>query len=330
MSSSSTGSDARGVPDVSVIVPAYNTAGYIADAIRSVLAQTYSSYEIIVVNDGSPDTEALERALAPFRERVVYLVQENRGLAAARNTAIHVARGRYIALLDSDDSWEPEYLASQVAILESDPTIAAVYPDALIVGDHPFAGRTYTQVCPSKGAPTFRRVLTQECHIFVSVLVRREALERAGLFDADLRSVEDFDLWLRLLARGERIVSNPRVLVRFLKRRNSLSADPVWMAENVLKVLDKAAQNLDLPPGDRKALQHQRNYFRAQLDLALGKRAFFRFDVDGALTQIERSNRFFRSWKLRLVCAGLRTFPGVLLRLYRLRDRLMVGADTSF
>ena len=310
-------------------MPAYNTAGYIANAVASVFAQTYRHYEVIVVNDGSPDTEALERALAPYRSRITYLVQENRGLAAARNAAIQVARGRYIALLDSDDAWEPDYLASQIAILEGDPTVAAVYPDALIVGDHPHSGRTYMEVCPSRGEPTFRRVLTQECHVFVSLLVRRDALVQAGLFDPSLRSVEDFDLWLRLLARGERMVYNPRVLVRFLKRRNSLSADPVWMAEHVLTVLDKA-RALNLSPEDRRALDDRRDYFRAHLDLARGKRAFFRLDIEGALAQIEHANMFFKSRKLRLVCALIRRFPGFMLRAYRLRDRLLVGGDTSF
>src|ERR687891_1946060 len=106
MNSSSSAPDpdlARGDPDVSVIIPAYNTGPYIADAVASVLAQTYTSHEVIVVNDGSPDTELLERELAPFRHRIIYLVQENAGLSSARNAGIRIARGRYIALLDSDD-----------------------------------------------------------------------------------------------------------------------------------------------------------------------------------------------------------------------------------
>jgi glycosyltransferase involved in cell wall biosynthesis len=333
MSSSSNAPDpdlARGDPDVSVIIPAYNTGPYIADAVASVLAQTYTSHEVIVVNDGSPDTELLERELAPFRDRIVYLKQENAGLSSARNAGIRIARGRYVALLDSDDEWEPDYLASQVAVLDADPSLAAVYPDALIVGDHPHAGRTYQEVCPSPREPTFHRVLTQECHVFVGLLARRDALLRAGLFDPELRSVEDFDLWLRLLASGERMVCNRRVLVKFRKRRDSLSADPVWMAEHVLRVLDKAARTLTLSPAEMLALDERRVYFRAQLELARGKRAFFRHDVDSAVSHIGKGNTFFRSWKLRLVCALIRTAPGVLIRAYRLRDRLLFGADTSF
>ena len=320
-------------PDVSVIIPAYNTSPYIAATVRSVLAQTYTSYEVIVVNDGSPDTPAMERALAPFRDRIVYRVQENRGISAARNVALSVARGRYVALLDSDDTWEPDYLAVQVAALEADPTLAVVYPNARIVGDHPHAGRTYMDICPSSGPVTFQAVLTQRCQVFISALIRRTAIDRVGGFDPELCSVEDFDLWLRLLAAGERMGYHERVLVRFLKRRGSLSSDPVWMAEHVLIVLDKLASGSTaaaLSPADRQALGARRAYFRARLEIAHGKRAFFRLDAEKAREHLERANEVFRSPRLRLVCVLLRLFPGVLLKVYRLRDRLIVGADTSF
>lgn len=320
-------------PDVSIIVPAYNTAQYIEATVKSVLAQTYTSYELIVVNDGSPDTPAMERALAPYRDRIVYLVQDNRGIAAARNAALAVARGRYVALLDSDDTWEPDYLAVQVAALDADPTLAVVYPNALLVGDHPHAGRTYMDVCPSNGPVTFEAVLTQRCQVFISALIRRTSIERVGGFDPELRSVEDFDLWLRLLAAGERVGYHRRVLVRFLKRRGSLSSDPVWMAEHVLIVLDKLATGhraLALSDADHQALRARRTYFRARLEIALGKRAFFRLDAEKAREHLERANDVLRSPRLRVVCVLLRLFPGMLLKVYRLRDRLIIGADTSF
>lgn len=320
-------------PEVSVIIPAYNTSQYIAATVQSVLAQTYTSHEVIVVNDGSPDTPAMERALAPFRDRILYVVQENGGISVARNTALALARGRYVALLDSDDAWEPDYLAVQVAALEADPSLAAVYPNALISGDHPHAGRTFRDICPSTGPVTFQAVLTQRCQVFISALIRRSAIARVGGFDPEFRSVEDFDLWLRLLAAGERIGYHDRVLVRFLKRRGSLSSDPVWMAENVLTVLDKFAAGpaaLTLPPADRQALELRRAYFRARLEIAYGKRAFFQLDPGKAREHLERANALFRSPRLSLVCVLLRLFPGVLLKVYRLRDRHIVGADTSF
>src|ERR1035438_7963147 len=101
-------------PLLSVIIPAYRAAQYIAAALDSVLAQTFKGYEIIVVNDGSPDTEELERALEPYRDRIIYLLQENQGLSGARNNGIRAARGTYIAPLDADDVWAPEHLAAQL------------------------------------------------------------------------------------------------------------------------------------------------------------------------------------------------------------------------
>lgn len=318
-------------PTVSVIIPAYNTSAYIGNTVASVVAQTYTDYETIVVNDASPDSRELERALAPYRDRVIYMVlEQNRGLAAARNAAIRVARGRYVALLDSDDEWEPTYLAEQVTRMESEPSLAVLYPNARIVGDHPHAGRTFMDVCPSHGEATFRSVLTQRCNVFGSVLARREALVRVGLFDESLRSVEDFDLWLRLLASGARMGYTRRVLVRYRKRRDSLSANPIWMAQRVVQVLDRFAARRDVAPDDRAAVAERQAYFRAMLDLVEGKHAFFRLETDAALEHVERANDYFKSRRLRLVCALMRTVPGVLLRVYRLRDRLLLGADTSF
>src|SRR5919198_1434145 len=94
------------VPAVSVIIPAYRVTQYIAEALDSVLAQTFTDYETIVINDGCPETVALERVLEPYRERIIYLKQENRGPGAARNAGILAARSPLIALLDADDVWE--------------------------------------------------------------------------------------------------------------------------------------------------------------------------------------------------------------------------------
>src|SRR5208283_4207726 len=99
------------MPQVSVIMPAYRVSAYIKDAVDSVLAQTFQDFELIVVNDGCPDTEALERVLGPYRSRIVYLkLEKNVGLASARNAGIQASHSPYIALLDADDIYEPNYL----------------------------------------------------------------------------------------------------------------------------------------------------------------------------------------------------------------------------
>jgi hypothetical protein len=97
-----------------------------------------------------------------------------------------------------------------------------------------------------------------------------------------------------------------------------------------VKVLDKIDRELTLSPRHRAALRQRQAYFRAHRELVLGKQAFFRVDPATALEHMERANQFFKSARLRLVCALMRVSPGALLRLYRLRDRLVVGTDTSF
>src|ERR1039457_5075139 len=117
-------------PLVSVIIPTYQVAQYIAATLDSVLAQTFKDYEIIVVIDGSSDTEELEKVLAPYRDRISYLRQEHQGVSAARNTGIRAARGKYIAPLVGDDMWASENLAAQLALLEADPSLDMVYAAA--------------------------------------------------------------------------------------------------------------------------------------------------------------------------------------------------------
>lgn len=315
-------------PVVSVIVPAYNTAPFIAETLDSVLAQTYGDYEIVVVNDGSPDTVELERALAPYFDRIVYITQENRGLSGARNTAIRASRGRLLALLDSDDVWLPDYLAVQVEEMERDPTIDVLYPNALVFGDDPHAGKEYMEICPSEGEVTFESLVTQRCNVFICATMRRETVVRAGMFDERLRSIEDFDLWLRIVKQGGRIAYHRRVLARYRKRAGSLSANAAAMYEKALVVFDKAGRTLSLDDTERATLREVTARFRAQLRLAEGKEALARNDVGAAIDGLSEANAFFHSRKIALALALMRLSPKLLQSLFHLRDRLVLRTAT--
>ncbi|HKG20615.1 MAG TPA: glycosyltransferase family A protein, partial [Blastocatellia bacterium] len=281
-------------PAVSVIMPSYRVSQYIGEAIESILAQTFKDYEIIVVNDGSPDTEELERVLAPYMDRIVYIEQENRGCSAARNTAILASRGRYLSLLDPDDIWEKHYLEVQVGMLELDPSIDLVYPNATIFGDMPDSGRLFMDLSPSHGEVTFESLVCQQCNVMISVTARREAIVGAGMFDESLRSAEDFDMWLRLAHAGGRIVYHREPLVRYRRRRGSLSSNPAWMCRNVLRVFQKAEEGLDLSVREREVMRLQALHFRALKDLYEGKQAFFQGEVDSAIENLTRANEFFK------------------------------------
>jgi hypothetical protein len=324
--------EAAGIaPLVSVIVPAYRVTESIAATLDSVLAQTFTDYEIIVVNDGSPDTEELESVLAPYRDRIVYLRQENQGMSGARNTGIRAARGKYIAPLDADDMWDPEHLAAQVAVLEAEPSIDFVYADARIFGDLPEAGKTVMDLCPSAGEVTFERLVARQCTVHVCVTVcRREALIRAGLFDPDLRRVEDIDMWLRISRQRHRIVYQRRVLGSYRRRAGSLSSDRVAMLETFLTVLAKAASEPQLTAAQREAVAHQCAVERASLDLERGKRAFLAGDAEGAVRHLTQARAQRKSLKLAAVLMLLRVTPSFLRTLYQWRYRHVYSLKTQW
>ncbi len=316
------GAGATAPPAVSVIVPVYNTAAFVADALDSILEQTFQDFEILVVNDGSPDTELLEQVLEPYSGRIRYLRQENAGVSAARNNALAVARGRYVAMLDSDDRWHPEYLASQVAVLEADPSVHVVYPDALRFGGGP--EQRYSEQYPVGGEITFRRVLARERQVYGGVTARTDAIVAAGMYDPGLRMAEDFELWLRILRRGGRIVYNDRVLAYYRYRPGSHTASTRPMLENLARVLDKTARTMELDPGEREVVERQSAWVRSKLALNQGKAAFRAGDMGTAHRMLGEARALStrRSLKLSLVLVLLRVVPGPLRGLYLLRERL--------
>jgi glycosyltransferase involved in cell wall biosynthesis/O-antigen/teichoic acid export membrane protein len=319
----------KDAPVVSVIMPAYNVAPFIGAALESVFAQTFANFEVIVVNDGSPDTEELERALAPYQRRICYITQENRGVSAARNVAIRAARGTFVALLDPDDLWEPNYLVEQLAAFAGDPSADVIYPDALMFGDAAEAGRLYMDWCRSEGEVTLENIFRGRCHVMGSLMARREALVKVGLFDEDLRSCEDFDLWLRVLQSGSRISYHRRMLVRYRRRRDSHTSDFERLSGSFLRVLDKTERTFNLSPGELDALRDKRKQVLAEAALENGKRALFRGDTESALADIRTANAHFKSARLTLVTLFMHLMPGLLRRAYQLRHRNPRSAHQS-
>jgi len=297
-------------PVVSIIIPAYNTAEYIREALESVLAQTFTNFEMIVVNDGSPDTPRLEAAIEPLRAQFVYLKRENGGPSAARNTGIREAKGEYVAFLDSDDSWFPAFLASQISLLRTDPTLDLVYSDLLLFGDSRFAGKNFMQVHPSKGSTTFESVLVEDCQIPTSgVVARRQALLDAGLFDEQFVRCEDYDLWLRLAHRGGRIAYHCNVLGRHRVHSKSLAAEGEKLLEAEIEVIEKLARTLQLTLHQRSLIDYRVRRARAYLELARGKAALLAGQPKVARVSLGKANRFLHSAKLSAVLLGLRCSP---------------------
>ncbi len=307
-------------PAVSVIIPAYNVTRFIAEALDSLRVQTFRDFETIVVNDGCPDSANLERVLEPYRGEIVYIRQENRGLAGARNTALQAARAPLIALLDSDDAWEPDYLEVQTSFLAEHPNTDVVSPNARFVGETLFPGKTMTDLFPTRGEISFRSLVARENHIFVGVTARRDAILQAGSFDPALRSAEDLDLWLRMVHGGARFAYHDRPLVRYRARPDSLSNDPIWMTTHALQVYRKLSDTLDLNAEDRAALETAIRHEEATRDFYLGKKALYAGQNEEALERLSRANRVLHSRKVSVAILAMRVAPGLLRKLIHWRS----------
>ena len=310
-------------PRVSVVIPAYNVAGYIAEAIDSVLAQTFQDFEIIVVNDGSPDTEALDAVLAPYGTRVRCVRKTNGGLASARNAGIAAARSDLIAFLDGDDLWEPQCLSSQLALLELEPSAAAVFPDAVYFGETSLAGKRVSEIAPyERGRVTIEAVLKGRSNLCYSCLARCEAIEAAGGYDASLRRIEDWDLYLRLLLRGETILVNPQPLLRYRRRDNSLSANDIVMRRAALDVLAKIEKLI--PPGSPllPLAANLRRDWRAGIERELGRKALAEGRWEQARTHWEEHQKIRPDRRIALSLLLGNVSPGLLTAIMRRTGRL--------
>jgi len=307
-------------PRVSIVIPAFNVAPYISETLASVFAQSFSGFEVIIVNDGSPDTEEFERAIQPYRERIVYLKQENRGASAARNTGLRAARGEFIAFLDADDLWSPNYLEEQIKFIrEFDCDLACA--DAMIFGVASDAGRSYMEslmeAAPPEGRVTFLELVNADRSLITSgVVVRRDLILEVGLFDERLRNAQDLDLWLRLARNGARLAYQRKVLLSYRSRPNSLSGDAINSHQRELRVFDKIEQSYDFTPAERAEVMAVIRSRRALLEYELGKLYLVPGDFARARESFARANSLQRSWKPRLALWLTRIAPGMLRSLY--------------
>ncbi len=228
------------MPRISVIIPTYNRAHHLKAAVSSVLNQTYTDLELIIVDDGSTDaTREVGEQFCHLDNRVRYLYQNNGGPSAARNMGIRAARGDFIAFLDSDDYWMPIKLAEQLAIAEQDARIGVVYCNWEWVLE---GGLVSPGVSPPD--PSFATMYEALLYYNVvdesasAALVRAECFDQVGLFDESLRHAEDWDMWIRI-AEHYQFAKAPSVLVRLLQHGTQSSSNRAGMATAHLALIEK-------------------------------------------------------------------------------------------
>ena len=237
------------MPQVSVIIPTYNSARFLAESIQSVLLQTFTDFELLVIDDGSTDDTRQVVAQCQGDSRVRYFHQANRGAATARNTGIQHSSGKYLAFLDADDLWLPDKLQCQIAVLRKNPEVSAVHTAFVLMhmdGQHREVSRRIQRRLPFRERTLYeellyRMVITGSAS---SVMVRRDALDQVGPFDESIR-LSDYDMWQRMAEHHHfDYVDEPLVCIR--KHLDNMSNNRVAMMEHNLRYFRKLSR--EIPP----------------------------------------------------------------------------------
>lgn len=304
-------------PRVSVIIPAYQISEFVTETLDSVFDQTYANFEVIVVNDGSADTVKLEREIEPFADRIVYAVQPNLGASQARNTAICLARGEWLAFLDGDDVWLPQHLESQVDFADREG-FDMVYCDALLFGERLFEGDNFMRTSPSNGEVTTASLISADCNVITSgTLLKKRWAERVDLFDTSLPRMQDFDLWYRVARSGGRIGYQKRMLIKYRVRLDSLSGSNVDRSRRNIRALEVIAEKYDLNEEEKRAWDAKMVEYTAEYELEKGKYFLTAGEFVEARKHIERANKYFKKPKLTIISNLIRISPKLALALFR-------------
>ena len=224
------------MPKVTVVIPAYNAMTYLPATLESVLQQTFTDFEVLIINDGSTDGIAAWAAeIADARVKLIS--QENQGLPGARNTGITAAQGEYVAFLDADDLWAPTKLEQQVDCLDSKPDVGLVYTWTLLVDQQGKSTGTVT-AAHIEGNVWEKLLLGDVVGSGSSATIRRSCFEKVGLFDTELSSIEDCDMWVRIAAHYPLAVIK-EVLVYYRQHPRNMSKDYDRMVQNSRLKIEK-------------------------------------------------------------------------------------------
>ena len=228
------------MPKVTVVIPAYNAMTYLPETLDSVLQQTFTDFEVLVINDGS--TDAIESWFATINDdRVRLISQANQGLPGARNTGIKEAQGEYIAFIDADDLWEATKLEKQVQCLDTKPEVGLVYAWTLLIDQQGNSTGTVT-AAQVEGNVWEKLLLGDVVGSGSAAIVRRSCFDQVGLFDPELTSIEDCDMWVRIAVHYPFAVIK-EVLIYYRQHPSGMSRNYDRMAQNSrLKIEKKFAQ----------------------------------------------------------------------------------------
>ncbi|HQZ97073.1 MAG TPA: glycosyltransferase family A protein [Pyrinomonadaceae bacterium] len=301
-------------PRVSVIITAYNKARYIKETVDSVLAQKYREHEIIVVNDGSDDTDYLERELKMRMEDIIYIRQRHAGEGAARNTGIENARGSIIAFLNAGDLWQPDLLASQNVYLERNG-LDLVYCDAAIFGTNSAYRRNFMDRFPSAGEVNSLSLLERRCNVLMSgTVVRKSHIAAAGMFAYENANRPALHLWLRMAKAGARIGYQNKQLVKLRTERDGAEPDALSRLECERNVFENIRRTIELNEEETKIVRRRIAELEAEIAVEQGHSFLRSGDYTEAVMAFRVANRHQHSLKLTAMTWLARVAPKTAMR----------------
>ena len=312
-------------PLVSIITPAFNSRRYLAEAVASVLTQTFADFELLIVDDGSDDTTLeLARSFEQADPRVHVFTQKNRGTSAARNLAMRHGRGVYFALLDSDDVWQPTFLETELALFKQYPDADIVMGNALNVGGD-FDGRPLLPIDSHHRWLSLLDVIEREDSVSIMSVFRRAVPGRIGGFDESYRFNEDYEFWIRAAHAGFRFLVNPMPLAYYRRSAASKSAEDTSIIGGILRVFEQARVLCHDRPDVVAAIDRQIRRFEAQRRLARAKASLQRREFDAAAREFEAWSMLQDSFSADLMARISRRVPQALLWAYRARTAFRAG-----
>lgn len=256
--------DGRGaVPTFSVIVPAYQAAATIGDALDSAFAQTMQPVEVIVCDDGS--TDDLDAALEPYRDKILLVRKENGGEGSAKDAAARAASGDFVVVLDADDAFLPQRIEALAFLAVERPDLGILTTDAFLESEGNVIRRAYTPDWSFESTDQ-RQAILQRNFIFSAAAIRRERLLSIGGFDPSARYAADWELWVRLILAGSRAGLVDEPLYRYRIGPGALSANRPKLVRGFLNALDTAS-SFELSSDERRILEHSRSERRRELAL---------------------------------------------------------------
>lgn len=289
------------MPKVSILIPAYNAMSYLPETLTTVFRQTYTDYDILIVNDGSTD-HLIDWTQQLNDPRIRLITQENQGLAGARNTGLSLIQSEYVALLDADDLWEPTKLEKQVQILETQSQVGLVYTWMVLANDQ---GKSTGHVIRSdpKDDPWRQLIEFNIVGCGSTPLIRRSCFETVGSFATDVSGADDWDMWFRI-ARQFKFAVVKEPLVRYRQSASNMSRNYSLMLETSRTLIERAFR---AAPTEHLYL---RNHSYGATYTYLGWKALESRSLDQARQFAQQATRHkpqlylsWRLWRLKLAIA---------------------------